>query len=192
MKVKEIIARALRLTGRADAAETLETDSERSADVEEAIKTMLFCFNAVENELARNYFPLVFSEEVGTVEGKINYADLSYNPVKITSVKSGGKPVGYRLKPQYIVLQRQYTAADADVSVEYNYIPSQKNIEDDSAFDGTEVGELLVAYGTVSEYCLINGESAAAALWESKYRDAIDRSRRTHRRKRYIPPRRWV
>ncbi len=186
MKVKDIIARALRITGRADVADALDSDAERTADGEEAVKTMLYCFNAVENELARSYFPLIYSEEVVAVSGRVSFADFTYCPVKITSVKSGGKPLKYTLNPQYI-------SADAEaVSVEYWYTPAQKDIDGDSAYDGTEVGELLVAYGAASEYCLINGESAAAELWESKYREAIDGSRRTHRRKHYIPPRRWV
>lgn len=186
MKVKNIISCALRLTGRSDAAETLETEAERTAEEEEAIKTMLYCFNAVENELARSYFPLINGESIEAVSGKVNFSDFSYSPVKITAVKCGGKPVQYSLKPQYI-------ATDADsVWVEYWYVPAVKTIDDDSEYDGTEVGELLVAYGAASEYCLINGESSAAELWESKYRDAIDKSRRTHRRKRFIPPRRWV
>lgn len=186
MKVKDIVADALRLIGRGDAAQVLAEGLSEAGEISETTETMLYCFNAVEDELARFYFPLVFSEEIASKSGKIYFSDFSRNPVKITSVTCGGKPAVCRYEPQYIEVN-----ADSAV-IEYWYAPSKKTIDGDSAYDGTEVGESLVAYGAAAEFCLINGESAAAELWESKYREAIDRARSTHRRRRMIPPRRWV
>ncbi len=186
MKVKDIIVCALRCAGRPDVADALSDGQTIEGEKAEAVRTMLYCFNAVEDELARCYFPILKSEDAAVQSGKVGFTSLSESPVKILGVKSGGKPVKYKLEPQYIEVN-----ADT-VTVEYFFTPSAKTIDGDSAYDGCEVGERLVAAGAASEYCLLNGESAAARLWESKYRDAIDSSRASHRRKRSVPPRRWV
>lgn len=186
MKVKDIIVGALRLLGRDDLAETLAANGTAEGEGGDVVQTLLYCFNAVEDELARYYFPLVANEELRAEAGKIGYTAFSYAPVKIIGVTAEGKPVKFSVQPLYLCV-------DADsVSVEYWYTPQSRTMEGDSAFDGAEVGERLVAAGCAAEYCLIHGESLAAKLWEGKYREAIDKARLTHRRARALPPRRWV
>lgn len=185
MKVKDIITCALRLIGREDVAAAV-ADGAAEGERGEVAQTMLYCFNAVEDELARCYFPLAIREEKTVKSGRIAFADLSQSPVKILSVTRDGKPLDFSLGPQYIAVNAQ------SCTVEYRYSPAKKGMEDDSSYDGTAVGENLIASGAAAEFCLINGESLAAETWESRYRAAIDRARQIHRRKYFLPPRRWV
>lgn len=186
MKVTDVIIDALRLVGREDLAELVGDGGTAEGEGAEVVRTLLYCYNAVEDELARFYFPLVFREEKTAAEGKISYSDLTYRPVRIVGVTVDGRAEKFRTEAQYIEVN-----ADKAV-VEYWYAPEAKELGGDSAYDGSEVGERLVAAGCAAEYCLLNGESVAAELWEGKYREAIDKARKTHRRARAIPPRRWV
>lgn len=186
MKLKDIMACALRLVGRKDVAEKVSAGASTEGECAEAAETMLYCVNAVEDELARCYFPLVYREEVRVNSGRIYFTELSRCPVKITGVQRDGEPLRYALEPQYI----EVNADRADV--EYWYTPVRRGTDGDSAYDGTEVGERLIAEGAASEYCLLNGEALASQAWETRYRESIDRAQSTHRRKYCVPPRRWV
>lgn len=186
MKVKDIIIRALAFIGRGDLSAALESGQTPSGEGAEALETLLYCFNAAEDELARYYFPLTAEEELTSLTGKFYFSDFSSRPVKILRVQSQGKDISYTLYPLCL-------EADAvRITVSYRYAPVQKTIEEDSAFDGVDVGEALVAAGAASEFCLINGEMTAAQLWESRYRREIDRAQRNMGEALHVPPRRWV
>lgn len=185
MKVKEIIITALNYIDRGDISAALEGGSALSEEQSSVVKTMLFCCNAVENELARHYFPLENTEELISTAGNYAYTAFEYNPVQIIEVTQNGKPVAYTVNPSGLRTDCR------KITVRYKYVPSKKDIDGDSAFDGMRVDEALVAAGAASEYCLLNGEISLAQLWESKYRIRIDRAMKNFTGLN-IPPRRWV
>lgn len=185
MTVKEIINDAMRLIGRADAAEK-SAAGEEDGEVRRMQYTMLFCYNAVIDELARGYFPVKYGEQMVSTTGKYAFADFAYRPVKILRVTGGKGEIGWEIYPEYM-------AADcAAVTVEYEYVPDRQAEEDTFSYPDRGVGERLVSYGMAAEYQLICGEVESAEFWENKYRAEIDRalSRRTERRR--VPPRRWL
>lgn len=151
----------------------------------EVLDTVLLCFNAVEDELARFYFPLSTKEKFTSSNGKFSYSDFSNRPIKILSVKSNGKEVKFEAGLKEII------TAHTDIQVEYGYAPVKKSLDDDSAY-GNEIGERLVSAGVASEYCLINGEAVLANSWEQVYRAEIDRLQRKGVSSVKMPARRWV
>ena len=186
MTVKDIIISALKNLGRAELSGKLEKSLTLSAEENDTVNTLLYCYNAVEDEVARAYIPLTASEKISGKDGEFYYARFMRAPVKIKRVTVDGKRIAYEKYPLYI-------KADADeICVEYEYSPCKKTLDAASEFpDGT--GEYLFACGTAAEYCLINGEVEAAALWESKYRQCIDGAQaKLSPPSGYIPPRRWV
>ena len=191
MKVKDIIMTALRCIGRDDIVEQLsEVDNEDDLDIDyeqsEVLATLLCCFNSVEDELARCYIPLETEEAMSSESGVYSFADFSLRPVKIISVKSNGKPVKYSLTALSLITD------SAEITVKYGYAPLKKGLFDDSAFSSVFANEKLVAAGTASEYCLIDGEAKLAQTWESVYRSEIDKIQRMHFSEIKLPPRRWV
>lgn len=185
IKVKDVIILSLQMLGRADVSAAMEQDTltdEQSA----VIDTLVHCYNSVEDELARGYFPVAATQAVSISGGKFYYTALEHTPVKIVAVKYNSKPVKYRLTPQYIA-----TGA-LSAEIEYLYCPEAKTIEDDGEYDGGTVSGRLLAYGVAAEYCLIQGAAEESACWESKYKLAIDGARRLSPERRYIPPRRWA
>ena len=194
MKVKDIIITACRFVGREDIAEQLSylnegidvEDLDLSTEQSEVLETLLYCFNSVEDELARCYIPLETGETLSSENGVYNFADFSLKPVKIISVKSGGKPVKYSLTALSLITDC------TEITVEYGYAPLKKGLFDDSEFSSVFVSDKLVAAGTASEFCLIDGEGQLAQTWESVYRGEIETVQRTRFGKLRLPPRRWV
>lgn len=186
MRVKDIIIRACLFLGRNDVAAALESGGELTGEIKDTTDTLLYCVNAVEDELARYYFPLKISESFSSTTGKFNFKYFSKRPVKILSVKTGGREAAYKQYPEYLECKVR------DIEVEYRYSPEKKELDGDSEFDGVEVCEKLVAAGAAAEYSLLNGSMQSAELWESKYRQEIDAAQRKLTPFLCVPPRRWV
>ena len=184
MEVKKIIGSALKILGRNSLAADVEDGAVRDAEGRETVDTLLYCFNAVEDEVARKYVPLSAKEELKSFDGKYYYSSFSHPPVTVKKVRADGKEIAFELMLEYLF-------ADADkITVEYTYAPTGKSIDGESDF-GAESCRMH-ALGTASEYCFINGEIEAAELWEKKYRGEIDGLQRSLPECGSIPPRRWV
>lgn len=186
MTIKDIAICAFKLLGRNDLAETLSSGEDLDSEGAEKAETLVYCINAVEDELARYYFPAKYAETLTSTDGKYRFSSFAFRPVKILSVTADGKLVNYSAASQYII------CADKKITVEYEYLPAKRCLEDASAFDGTAVGENLVAAGAAAEYSLVSGSVRLAQTWESKYREEIELARDKFRTHAAIPPRRWV
>lgn len=185
MKIRDVLASALRFIGREELAADVENGGEPAGEGGETVKTMLFCVNATEAELARYYHPLIHKEVLKSGTGKYFYSSFAFTPVRILGVTAGGKEAEYRTYANFL-------AADyPEIEITYMYAPSRKTIDGESEFglfgDGT-----VTALGAAAEYCLMCGEAAMAEIWETRYRAAIERAKKEYRPPLYIPPRRWV
>lgn len=186
MKVKDVITSALRLIGRAELIDDISYPSDSDyGDAEEVISTLLYCFNAVEDELARKYIPLVASEEMLSPDTKFPYSDFKHYPLRVKRVTVDGSRADFEVFPKYLQVRAR------KITAEYEYVPARKKIDGDSDYDES-VGEHLLALGIVSEYSVINGEAEMADVWEKKYREQIDKVQRSLHVCENIPPRRWV
>ena len=185
MEVRNVIASALRLIGRAELISALSDKNSADAEGQELIETLLYCFNAVEDELARKYIPLTASEEKSSSNTQFLYSSFNRYPVRIKRVTVDGKQTRFEVFTKYMTVQAK------NIVVEYEYAPARKTIDGSSDF-GDEVGEYLIALGIASEYCVINGEAEMADKWEKKYRTQLDRVQRALPVCANIPPRRWI
>lgn len=186
MSIRDILYSALRRIGREDIAIDMEGGGEPEGEAAEVVQTLIYCINATEDELARYYFPLKCTETLYSSENKTFYfADFLHTPVRILEVKSCGRDISYELQTNCI-------AADAQkIEITYFYTPKKKTLEDESQFGETGDG-YITALGAAAEYCLICGEASMAEVWETRYREAIDRARKKSDAGAYIPPRRWI
>ena len=185
MKVKDVIASALNLLGRADLVSALSSVSNADKEGQERISTLLYCFNAVEDELAHHYVPLTVREEISSDDTRFYYNAFGRNPVKIKRVTVDGEKAKFEIFATYMTVNAQ------KITVEYEYAPARKELDGDCDY-GDEVGEYLIALGMAAEYCYVNGEAELAAQWENKYRERLDKLQRTLPACEKIPPRRWV
>lgn len=186
MKVKNVIASALRLIGRTELIDDLTNPGKSGMEDSEEVKsTLLYCFNAVEDELARKYIPLIAREEIRSPDNRFFYSTFSHNPVKIRRVTADGERIPFEVFTLYMYAEAR------KIVVEYEYAPSEKGIDNVSDF-GDEVGEYLIALGMAAEYTVINGETEMADRWEKRYRAQLDSVQRALPVCANIPPRRWI
>ena len=186
MLVSDVIKAAFEFVGRADVAEAVSDGSYTENDeFSRAAECALHCYNAVEDELARGFFPLVKEEELTAEDGRIYYTSFAGTPVRILAVISDKGQIGYRICPKYIEVK------DGTYTVRYTCCPAKKQMDSASDYSGYPVGERLMAYGVAAEYCLICGNFEEIECWENRYKDEIERLR-PHERPRDIRARRWV
>lgn len=185
MIVKELICQTMRLVGREDAADSINSSSptDEAARLKRALLTYL---NAVLDELARGYFPLDTEEQMSSENGVYAFADFLKMPVKINRVTDGENVIEWHICPNYLHTDSK------NITVYYEYLPPQLNENDEFFYPVFAVSARLVEYGMAAEYFLVSGDGAAYNSWENKYRNEIENLLSKSSVKDRIPPRRWI
>lgn len=187
VKVKDVIVRAATYVGRRDVANLIESGTTPEGESAEAAETLLYCYNAVEDEIARCYIPLKTREKLSSSNGVYRFSAFTYVPIKISCVTDAdGRDVKYTAGNSFI------ECGERIIYVEYEYSPQKKELDDDCAFTLEQTTVRMIAAGTAAEYCLINGEVRLAECYECVYRQEIDGVRRRAVSQLKFPPRRWV
>lgn len=165
--VKGVVQLAAKLLGVQDAVDSYLKGSVTDS-IKRIVEGLVCCFNTVENEVAVDYVPILCEEQVESVDGFVEYAALSRPVAYVVSIcGEGGKEVDAKC------LATNISVAVGTYTVRYAVVPSEKGFEDDSEY-GVGVFERLLAYGVAAEYCLHKGMYEEAAVWEKKYRMAIE------------------
>lgn len=190
MTVKEVLAGAADCLGREDLLAVLDKEEEELAEEEKKEwYALLRAYNFVENETALDYCALKAEETVGVTENCIFYNEFSKKPVYIHKVYCGGALARFATFSAYIRLPDGWLGK---ARVVFDYLPSTKTeLGEESEFTGTGVSARLLSYGVAAQYCLVNGETGNAAIWDKKYRDAL-RAANLFKRTLSVRSRRWV
>lgn len=167
MTVKEILDIACTFVNRLDVKDYF---SNGNGD-EEAVKggeVFIDLLNVVINELACTYVPMITSEDVVAIGGRIHYKDLKEKAVKILKVTDrNNTQIDYEYAYQYITVNQPC------VTVFYEYSPKKVGIDDEVGYLEKDVSARVIAYGVASEYLLVNGDFDEAVTWHKRYTDAI-------------------
>lgn len=184
MTVKEIVRLAAEMLGRQDLSEAIDA---LEGEPEGEVKSLVRCFQLVENEVALDYFPLKKEEPFAPEGHKVSYTRFSSAPVDVLKVTDGnGKAVEFEIRPTHIYLPE----TNGVVSVTYSYAPAPKTIAQSSEFSG-KISARLLAYGVASEFSLACARYQEAAMWEKRFRDAL-KCVNLCRRRLSMRSRRWV
>lgn len=144
------------------------------------------CVNLVLNEIASDYVPLEYIEEVLVSDSKIPYTALNKTALRVQSVKNGkGKDCYFKVYPSYI-----YTDCDGVCRIEYCYIPVPAQNLDDRLEHNQRVTSRLIAYGTAREYCLIMSMYEEAVSFDGRFKDSLQNAVRQNTVLK-IPKRLW-
>lgn len=186
MKVKSVLSLAAANLGREDLVAAVNNCAEEPIG---EVASLLRCYNLVENEIALDYFPLKNEETLTVCDGVIPYAQLTYAPVTVFSVKDSlGRPIDFEIRPENVLLPER--TEEQTVTLSYSYSPKEKSFTDSAEFGGKISGRLL-SFGVAYEFCLSCGQYAEAATWEKKYREAL-RAANILRRRLSVRSRRWI
>lgn len=178
MLYKDIIAESARLLGLNDGEETEGEGKEK----------LLLAAGLVTDELSRIYFPLTKEEELKPAGGKIPYSAFSRLPCAVLGVKRGGKSISFT---------RLYDGIEVDegadrVLVRYNYAAGEVSEDGETEWRDGSVPMRVIACGIAAEYCLMYGLEDDAAMWDKRYRDALEELAFLHSSGRSIKARRWM
>jgi hypothetical protein len=128
---------------------------------------LLHAFHMVENELAVDYFPLT-TEETRVSTGKLLFISLAHEAVRVLKVENeNGEELPFTMQANGIVLPK------GRVKITYTYAPKAKSFKDDGDFYYL-VTARLIAYGILAEFTLSTGRYAEWAIWDKKYKNAIE------------------
>ena len=147
---------------------------------------LIRCANLVIKEVACEFIPLTFRQIIKSEAGAIPYTKFAKPLLLIKSIKDlNGEVVTAYTTPNYLAIE------EGTFAVTYNYIPSDKGFFEDIDFKGDKASDRIFAYGTASEYCLINGDYDNALYWERRYKDALEvlTGKETFA---LVPKRRWI
>ena len=163
--VKDVLLLCAKMLNLTDAASYLTTGTgTQNADVQ----ALLSCFNVVENEIALDYLPLYAEQEVHTQTGEMKYTALNKNVVNVLRVRDeSGKSLPFKLFPDQLKTQ------SGKIVITYTYAPKNKSLTDECECS-VQVSTRLLAYGIAAEYAFAQGMFEEAAVWDKKYKDAIE------------------
>ncbi len=186
MTVKSVLSLSAANMGREDLVAAV---CDCGGTPEGELKSLLRCYNLVENEIALDYFPLKVEETLERSGSVLPYTRFSKAPVEVLSVfDESGLSLKFEVRPSRLLLQER--SEGASLKVVYTYAPTEKLFTDDCEI-ADNVSARLLSFGVVMEYMLTNGQYAEAATWEKKYREAL-RAASARRRPIFIRSRRWI
>lgn len=99
MEVKKIVtqvANLLKITELTDEA-VFENLTLLSAQAQSDLKLIINCVNLVASEIASDYLPIIFEEDIKVANGKFDLKKLSKTILKPMELKSGLKNVYYKV-----------------------------------------------------------------------------------------------
>ena len=183
MKVKDVLLSAADSLGVYEGVK--QAIDAGTVDSNKETRTLLRCFNLVENEVALDYLPLKAEDTVYSDSGKIAFSELTNSPVRILGVSDlSGNPVRFSLFPDFIK-----TEAGKCV-VLYTYAPKEKTAQEESDFI-TNLSVRALSFGVCAEYCTACGLYEQASVWDAKYKEALRAALRSMKCK-VLASRRWA
>ena len=187
MKVKKIIAFACSFIGEKELSEKLlseETSITFTDREQEKIESLIRCFNFVNQEIASDYLPFLYTEDVEVENSVLSFSTLTKTIINVVELKGlFGKNVKYRQYPDYLQV---YGKAK---KITYSFLPDDLTLEDDMEFYNG-LSARIYAYGVASEYLLIDGLSEDAEIWEERFKESLFVLSRK-RSESHLPKRRW-
>ncbi len=171
---KDIIKLTATFLGLDDVVNYLDaSEPEKDESNEKIINELIVYLNYVVREVTKEYYPLSRQDKVTSNEQcQIPYSSLEKSAVSIKDVKNSlGLSVKFELYPEYISVQ----SAQKEYFVSYNYTPASVSNIDDELVLPLGLDYFVISYGIASEYALSKLLYDEAELWQTKFRNSLER-----------------
>ncbi|MCL1945430.1 MAG: hypothetical protein FWF56_06485 [Firmicutes bacterium] len=133
----------------------------------EVLNLLVRCANLVYSEIATEYASLVATELL-TVDGEVlEYRKFGRSVLEILSVSCKGRRTKFKLRPDGLILD------NGRYSIEYRYLPDKCNFEQEIEYKAGAINARILAFGTITEYCIISGLQDDAVMWDGRYRQSL-------------------
>lgn len=186
MTVKDIIMLVSEFVGEKELLAKLKnSDSVFNEREQEKLDIMVGCFNLVNQEIASDYLPYLFKEEVNVENKIVKFSDLNKTVINIFEVKNR-----FGMNLQFKVFSNYIEFVGHPKYIVYSYLPEELTLTSQvELFNG--LSARVLAYGIASEYLLVEGLSDDAEIWEERFKESLfilSRKRGEHR----LPKRSWL
>ena len=111
------------------------------------------------SEIASDYLPVEFEEQVEAINGIIPYDKLSKRLINLKKVTKNQSKIGAKMYPNEIVTQ-----TSGLVNVHYLYMPDEVKLGDNIDLS-PRITLMLIVYGALGEYCLLQGRYEDSMLY---------------------------
>ena len=168
MIVREILADVAKIAeGEALCQSIDKSEDETDDQVKSKVDALLSCYNTVIRDVALNYHEHLKTVEV--LEESVCISSLHDYIMKVVSITdSFGNDLKYKQTGDCIKAKR------CPFYLTYRTVPNGQRLDETFIYEKTEIGENMIIYGVLSEYCLKQNRIEEALNWESKYRQAVD------------------
>ncbi len=162
MKVEEVLTEVLVRLGDKD-----KYDINNLPQNDSEIVTIIKCINMTLSEIASDYLPVEFEEQVEAINGIIPYDKLSKRLINLKKVTKNQSKIGAKMYPNEIVTQ-----TSGLVNVHYLYMPDEVKLGDNIDLS-PRITLMLIVYGALGEYCLLQGRYEDSMLYDKRYREML-------------------
>ena len=182
-KILKLSATLLQLNGLDEIIDNSEFLRENDND---DLKLLMKSINLVTNLIATDYINLTKTKKVNNRSGIVKFKDLADEAIyKIIKVKNVfGENIPFKITSDGI------DCLQGSVVVTYSYFPKEYSYNDNIDVFDMGLTERVVAFGVVSEYLFIKGNSDDASVWEDRFKNGM-RPIVRHRHEVVMPKRRW-
>ena len=182
MKIINLITKAVRILGENELLSYLENNDTENAEFDKDRELLLVSYNQT-LETVINYCPLIKTETFLSVEGKVKYSNFDSVPYKIISVKPENSLKTYEILPMEIKV-------DGKVEVTYSYIPIASSLNDEFAYENSNISINAFSFGILAEYLIFKGRYEEAQTFYDKFLNALKNLKFSNKIKK-IKPREW-
>lgn len=168
MKIKTAIYNAAMFLQLSELCEAIEKGETPGGEAAAENDRLLRCANLVLGEIASDYVPLRTSEEAFFKGGELMYKELSRSVIDVFAVRNkAGASLPLRLFYDRIVAPKE-----GRYTVEYSYMPDPLTGDDEIPYT-ERVSARVLGYGIACEYCIVNGMTDDALMWDKRFKDAL-------------------
>jgi hypothetical protein len=155
-----------------------------NSDALYTLNLLVRCVNLTISEIATDYVPLTSQEIVTVTKDFLEYSALTKVVLDVLKITTKGASIKFKSEPNGMPLK------NARYTVEYRYLPKRGNWEDEIDYNTGLVTARVVAYGVITEYCIISGLTDDAVMWDGRYRQALLTA--TTKSEKRVKPQQWL
>lgn len=187
MTVINTLKQSVVMLGKDNLLQTLPLGGQLEPDTneEKELDLLLFCFNQVLQTIASDYLPILKEKQILAQHGSVALTDIDTQLIEIKKVELDGVSIGFK------VVGNVLKTAKGNLLVTYAVSPNQCHFNDSMEDFDLRISERTIALGVATEHSFITGEYTQAAVWENRFKAALESACRK-KSDILIPPRRWL
>ena len=188
MTVREVLTMASQFLNKEEEFSAFIKNDNGDSVGTKSFKVLFSALNIVNNEIASDYFPLFYKQEIDVTHNKIFNIDLNQELKDVYKISSLDNSVSYRFKTfdNYIEV-----GANGKMNITYSYLPQKISMTDDLPNYSGKISVRTFALGVAAEYCFISNIFDEAEVWHRRFVDSIKNnlSKKSHIT---LPKRKWL